>query len=51
MIEKCQNPFRKRKCGRTDIELYIWYKGEKLPICRKCWKKIADSDLEWGEDG
>jgi len=49
MIERCLNPFRKRRCDSTDIELYIKYKGERRPICRKCWKKIADSDKEWGE--
>lgn len=20
-----------------------------MPVCRKCWEEIADSDLEWGE--
>jgi len=47
-VERCRNPFRKKRCGRTDIEVYIMYKGERLPICSKCWKKIAESDYEWG---
>jgi len=50
MSETCKNPFRKRRCDNTDIELYIVYNGEKCPICSNCWKKIAKSDLEWEED-
>ena len=30
-----------------DIELDIIYRGEKLPICHKCWEEIAKSDYEW----
>ena len=45
----CQNPFRKKKCPNQDVEVIIRYKGENLDICSKCWKKIAKSDLEWGE--
>jgi len=44
----CVNPFRKRRCGKADIETYLLYKGEQLPICRSCWKKI--SILDWDEN-
>lgn len=45
-MERCQNPWNK-ECGSNDIEVYIMIKGEKRPICRQCWSKIADKDLEW----
>lgn len=46
--ELCCNPFRKRRCGRADIPVYIMWEGEKLPICSKCWKIIAGKD--WIEE-
>jgi len=45
--EICQNPWNGR-CGNTGIALYIYHKGERLPICRECWLELADQDLEWG---
>ncbi len=45
-MERCQNPWNK-KCDKNDIEVYILLKGEKVPICRRCWKEIAEKDLEW----
>jgi len=30
-----------------DIKVYIVFKGDKLPICRRCLSKIAEKDLEW----
>lgn len=61
MIEpdKCENPFRKRRCGRTDIAVYIMVKEKRIPICTRCWlgkKKdgsdgLAESDHSWGEWG
>lgn len=48
--EHCANPFSKKKCGDTDIVLYIEFKGQRLPICRKCADKIMVSDLEWGKE-
>jgi len=44
--ERCQNPWDE-KCTNVDIELYISYKGDEIPICSKCWRKLADSDVEW----
>lgn len=46
---KCQNPWNPH-CNNTDIVVFIRYKDETLPICQECWNKIADSDLEWGEE-
>ncbi len=45
-MECCQNPWNK-KCGNNDIEVYIFLKEERLPICRDCWKEIAEKNLEW----
>jgi len=45
---KCRNPWK--KCGNTDIVVFIRVNDENLPICRECWNEIADSDKEWGED-
>jgi len=45
--ERCRNPWNGR-CTNTDIEVYIIYKNNKLPICRRCWSRIANSNIEWG---
>jgi hypothetical protein len=47
-LERCRNPWNGR-CENTDIQLYIYYDGERLPICGKCWSQICDGDFEWGE--
>jgi len=48
-IEHCRNPWN-GKCRSTDIELYVMHKGAQLPICRRCWGRIANSNVEWGVD-
>jgi len=48
--ERCRSPINP-KCGRKDIVVTIRVKDKMLPICRKCWKKIAYMDVEWGENG
>lgn len=45
-MEQCKNPWEK-ECRDEDIELYILFKGERLPICRQCWSKLAEKDVEW----
>lgn len=46
----CKNPFfRCRGKHSSDIAVIIMYKGEEHPICKECWRKIADSDIEWGK--
>lgn len=47
--ERCRNPWN-GGCQNTDIQLYIIYRGERLPICARCWSEICESDLEWGEE-
>ncbi|RJS85648.1 hypothetical protein CW706_00780 [Candidatus Bathyarchaeota archaeon] len=42
----CMNPW-KPECRNTDIEVSIYYKGKMIPICRECWKEIANRDVEW----
>ena len=42
----CLNPWNGR-CGNTDIALYIFYRGRRIPICRECWVEIASDDIEW----
>ncbi|MGD6805804.1 MAG: hypothetical protein ACQCN4_02465 [Candidatus Bathyarchaeia archaeon] len=49
-MEVCHNPL-KLNCQGTDIVVYIQVGSEKLPICRECWRELADSDVEWGEEG
>jgi len=46
--EVCQNPWKRKKCNRTDIAVYIYYKGRMLPICNTCWRQIARTNREWG---
>jgi len=43
-IERCKNPWN-GKCNNTNIDVYIYYRGNKLPICRSCWGNIADKNL------
>lgn len=45
--ETCQNPWN-RNCSHTDIVVSIMVNEEEKPICRSCWRIIADSDREWG---
>ena len=47
LSRKCKNPWK--RCRREDIQVVIKYKGKLLPICRKCWLEIANSDKEWGD--
>jgi hypothetical protein len=46
VAESCKNPWNGR-CKNSDIEVYIYYKNKCVPICRKCWSKIAEKDIEW----
>jgi hypothetical protein len=45
-MEHCKNPW-KDECKNNEIELYILFRGEKRPICKRCWSKMADKDQEW----
>ena len=45
-FEKCKNPW-KEECKKTDIEVYIFYKNKRVPICKKCWTKIAEKEINW----
>jgi len=42
--EQCRNPWN-RKCKNTKIEVYIYHKGNRLPICGDCWSEIVEKDL------
>lgn len=37
-----------KKCDEPKIHLTIIWKGENVELCETCWRKIADTDLEWG---
>ncbi|MBS7616343.1 hypothetical protein KEJ45_04010 [Candidatus Bathyarchaeota archaeon] len=45
-MERCKNPWNK-ECKNENITVYIVVKGDKIPICKSCWNKIAEKDLEW----
>ena len=45
-MEQCKNPW-KNNCNSENIKLYLQIKGEKLPICHKCWSKIATQEEDW----
>ena len=45
-MERCLNPWN-GDCKSTDIAIYIMYKGNKIPLCWKCWRKISKKNLEW----
>ncbi|MCD6530371.1 CdvA-like protein [Candidatus Bathyarchaeota archaeon] len=42
----CKNPWNK-DCRNTNIEVFIYYGDEFIPICSECWKKLAERDLNW----
>jgi len=44
--DRCMNPWN-GECRSTDIALFIYYEGRKLPICRRCWVEIASTNIEW----
>ena len=46
IMEHCRNPWHD-DCKSNDIEVYIQFRGERRPICRRCWGRIAERDLEW----
>jgi len=46
MADSCKSPWN-GKCSSTNIEVYIQYKDQVLPICRHCWGEIAEKDIEW----
>jgi hypothetical protein len=45
-VERCRNPWN-ANCKNADVELYISFKGEEIPICSECWRKLAEADVEW----
>lgn len=48
MPESCQNPFFSCTSSEpTKIALDILYKGQRLPLCKDCWQKLADTDAQW----
>jgi len=44
--ERCRNPWDAH-CRNSDIVLYISFRGVDVPICSRCWRKIAGMDVEW----
>jgi len=38
---------RFKPCSSRDIAVYIFKQGRRIPLCWNCWKKIAESNLEW----
>ncbi len=45
-MESCRNPWD-RECKESDIEVYIEFEGEKLPICKSCWGRLAEGNADW----
>lgn len=42
----CKNPWNKN-CKNRNIELFIYYRDEFIPICSNCWRELAEKDLNW----
>ncbi len=42
----CMNPW-KPECKSLDIGLSIYFKGQMVPICRRCWEDISKKNIEW----
>jgi hypothetical protein len=30
--------------------VYLVWNGETIGLCRRCWDRIADTDVEWGDN-
>jgi len=45
-VEHCLNPWN-GECRSTDIAIYIMYKGERIPLCWKCWREISRKNIVW----
>ena len=45
MIHKVDRHYK--RCDNTDIAVTIYYKGQMIPLCMQCWRKIAKSRREW----
>jgi hypothetical protein len=50
LIEQCKNPL-KPNCHQEEIVVYIQIGQEKLPLCCQCWTEMAESNVEWDEEG
>jgi len=48
--EQCCNPI-KPDCNNRDIVVYIQIASERLPVCRQCWENLAETNIEWGQEG
>jgi len=42
--EKCEKPFKNRKCGIYPVKVYITLKGKEIPMCENCFNKMVDKD-------
>jgi len=49
-FECCMNPWN-GECRNTDIQIYVFYRNRKRPICRSCWEEIAKGDYSWNSLG
>lgn len=45
-LEHCMNPWN-GECRNTDIQLYIYYRRRRRPICRSCWEDIVKGEYSW----
>jgi len=45
-LEHCMNPWN-GDCRNTDIQLYIFFRQRRRPICRACWEGVAKGDYSW----
>ncbi|MDR2719829.1 MAG: hypothetical protein LBC03_03380 [Nitrososphaerota archaeon] len=48
--EQCKNPLNP-KCQNKDICMYLQIGQDRYAICHQCWADIAESDVEWDEEG
>jgi hypothetical protein len=41
---------RAKKCLSSAVEVGINWKGRTIWVCRECWNKISDANIEWDEN-
>ncbi|MBS7607135.1 MAG: hypothetical protein QW502_00830 [Candidatus Bathyarchaeia archaeon] len=46
IAERCQNPWNS-ECESNNIAVYIVYRGERIPLCWRCWREVSRKNVAW----
>lgn len=51
MCDSYKLKLRFRRCDDQHVAVSIMVRGKQIKLCAKCWNKLADMDVEWGNFG